>query len=358
MTQGLKANSSTPGATTTVQLIAWPQDVVKTIHLLWEASRTDKPMDQLYGELASMSEEEWIAGPLNTFKKVVLDAIPVSENLSFTFVLDGVPIELREQLVRHRIGVKVGDRLGADIIPNLSDSTWWSQSMRVIDMGRFADEEKYHVPESMRRNARQMALWTQHMERTQVLYRMLVEDGIPREDARGVIPLAATHRISWTLNLAAISHILGKRGCWILQLGLWRPVILGMMAELTEKVHPFFSELITPPCLKPGTNQYTGCKFQFDNDRRLIGADPLPPCRLWWEKEGKDAWVKDPTTHGVSTRWISYPRIGGDPRFAELYPTNNRDGAQLARMEHEYATLWRRDVRTGKQIEEGDNPNA
>lgn len=116
------------------------------------------------------------------------------------------------------------------------------------------------------------------MQKIQEAYNALVEAGIPMEDARELIPLGAQHRISWDLNIGSLQHIVGKRGCWILQLGIWGPVIMGMINELVEKVHPIFSELVTPPCIKG--DKFSGCVYMEECRRRYTGDDALPPCPL------------------------------------------------------------------------------
>ena len=67
--------------------------------------------------------------------------------------------------------------------------------------------------------------------------------------------------------------------CWILQLGIWGPVIMGMISELVTKVHPIFSELVCPPCMCNDT--FTGCEFMEENRRRMISADCHAPCSLY-----------------------------------------------------------------------------
>jgi hypothetical protein len=98
------------------------------------------------------------------------------------------------------------------------------------------------------------------------------------EDARELIPLGAQHRISWRLNIGSLAHIVGKRGCWILQLGIWGPIIEGMINEAAEKIHPIFRELVSPPCLKG--NKFGGCIYMEECRRRITGDDALPPCPL------------------------------------------------------------------------------
>src|SRR5258706_16383115 len=123
-----------------VTLINPPRDVLETIYILWERSKTDGPtpldVEVVKRDIPREKVEE-------LFWQVLRQHIPIAEHIHFTFMLDGISISLREQMVRHRIGTSVGPNFGVDIIPDLASSSWWSQSMRIQDMGTFADREMY-----------------------------------------------------------------------------------------------------------------------------------------------------------------------------------------------------------------------
>ena len=215
------------------------------------------------------------------FRAVIAQHIPIGEHVHFVFMLENVSVSWREQAVRHRIGTKISpERLGADIIPDLADSSWWSQSMRIQNMGEFASNGAYRLPESIKNHEDKEAADMYHhtMRAIERTYNTLVANGVPMEDARELIPLGAHHRISWDLNIGSLQHIVGKRGCWILQLGIWGPVIMGMIEELATKVHPIFRELVCPPCIKG--ESFHECIYMEECRRRLTGDDLLPPCPL------------------------------------------------------------------------------
>lgn len=297
-----------------VTLVSWTQNPLETLWAIWEASKTEKPLDECWPNGVPKSEVELL------FERVIAQDIPVSEHLHFVFMMENVSIEWREQAVRHRVGVRIGPLMGVDLAPDLAESSWWSQSMRIMDMSLFADGGHYRVPETLAGKVVDGApadqVWAEDMKRIQAMYAKYVNAGLPMEDARGLIPLAAHHRISWVLNLHTIQHIVGKRGCWILQLGLWRPVIEGMVNELATKVHPAFRNLITPPCLKG--DDFKGCVFMEENRRRVTGDDSLPVCSLY--------------AHNHMT-----------PESVAEVPMK---AAMLARAE-EYRAFWGRDPYTG-----------
>lgn len=286
------------------------------------------------------------------FRRVIAQRIPIGEHIDFIFVLEGVSVSWREQGVRHRIGVKISpERLGIDLIPDLADSTFWSQSMRIMDMGEFASRGEYRVPETLdgkvipqgfegMSGASAEEAYRTLMWEIQQGYNALVAAGVPMEDARELIPLGAQHRLSWKLNIGALQHILGKRGCWILQGGLWGPVARGMMKELAEKVDPVFRDLATPPCVKG--NQFTGCVFREEARRRLTGEDELPPCPLHLAQHV----IKDPDL--VRLRVAKGEFLIPHPDSGEVVPLLQRR-EMLDRLP-EYAQLWNRDPYTGEHL--------
>ena len=273
-----------------VTLLTWTKDPLETVYSVWDASKTENELMTLDDVKRDIEPEE----VAKLFRAVIAQRIPIGEHVHFTFMLENVSVSWREQAVRHRIGTKPGpETLGADmameidgliqagVIPNLAESSWWSQSMRIQNMGEFAQEGRYRLPETILKHENREQLeeiFHGTMGKIEETYNALVEAGIPMEDARELIPLGAQHRISWDLNIGSLQHIVGKRGCWILQLGIWGPVIKGMVNELVTKVHPIFSELVTPPCIKG--DEFTGCIYHEECRRRYTGDDKLPPCPL------------------------------------------------------------------------------
>lgn len=277
-----------------VTLVTWTQDPLETVYAIWEQSKNEAPLVSVEDVKRNVPTED----VEKLFRAVIAQRIPIGEHVSFVFVLENISISWREQAVRHRIGtVASPERVGADIvhldrIPDLADSTWWSQSMRIQDMSAFARRRAYRLPQTIvDKGPEAEALYHDTMKQIGDAYNRLVGMGIPMEDARELMPLGAQHRMSWALNIGSLQHIVGKRGCWILQLGIWGPIIEGMIKELATKVHPIFSELVTPPCLKG--DDYTGCVYQEEVRRRYTGDDRLPPCPIHFHHEVVGAGFPD-----------------------------------------------------------------
>lgn len=387
---------------TKITLLSWTQNPMETIYAEWQQSRTQGPVD-LPANIAetirferqldqNIVKLEYPLEPrvLEVFKQVVDMKMPLGETIDFVFLIEHMPVALREQMVRHRIGHKFGDRLGADIIPDLAgNSTFWSQTTRIVDMGTFATDGEYFEPiwfedhgdkpmpgykpdmnncPKCHSEGRQALSWG--MERSvgggskgkcsnghtytaadliptgtirefyqeqmgwiQSAYNRLVKAGMPLEDARNILPVAMQHRMTWKVNFSSLMHVLSRRGCWLAQLGMWRPVIEGIIEELSTKVHPSFRRLIDPPCFD-GAGNYTKCAFGKENEE-IISQGDYPPCSLWINND------------------LAYQTFdqGNGPSEAELEARTVKPERmpRYRRMQERYAQLWRRDPVTGER---------
>lgn len=199
-----------------VTLITWTKDPLETVYSVWEASKTEDPLmttEYVKNNVSPEKVEE-------LFRAVIAQRIPIGEHIDFVFMVSNVSVSWREQAVRHRIGTSPSpERVGADIVvdrlPDLADSSFWSQSMRIMDVREFAKRGQFRLPETIRNHPDERVLgsYMTTMHAIAESYKFLVESGIPMEDARELIPLGTHHRISWRLNIGSLQHIVGKRGC-------------------------------------------------------------------------------------------------------------------------------------------------
>lgn len=114
------------------------------------------------------------------------------EHLNFTFVISGVSRALLAQLTRHRIGVS----------PTV-------QSQRYVDdktKGKKGGVEMI-VPPSIENNAEAWEIYNNIIFNIQTAYDQLRALGIPKEDARFVLPNGASTSLTLTMNLRAILHL-------------------------------------------------------------------------------------------------------------------------------------------------------
>jgi thymidylate synthase ThyX len=313
-----------------VTLLTWTQNPLGTVWSVWEASKTEMPIippDEIEETVSQEALEK-------LFRAVIAQRIPIGEHIDFIFMIENISISWREQAVRHRIGTKISpELLGIDIVPDLAESSFWSQSMRIQNMGRFATEKKYRLPESIANGPAELEREYHNLMRNiELVYNLLVDHGVPMEDARELIPLGAQHRISWKLNIGSLQHIIGKRGCWILQLGIWGPVITGMVNELATKVHPIFRELVCPPCIHG--DDFNACIYEEECRRRLDGEDELPPCPL----------------HLCHHKLKLREGIGPDARDQAIISRNIPMTEEMYERAEQYQIFWGRDPFTGRKI--------
>lgn len=341
-----------------VTLLDFPADILEKMWILWEQSKGERPLEDITREAYKLPREKLE----ELFWKVLVQRIPIGEHFQFVFVIENISISWREQAVRHRIGTKVGDNVGVDIVPDLASSSWWSQSMRIQDMGTFATRGLYRVPATIKGktvDVRQGTagslfpldnevdaerLYNDTMDLIEDSYNKLVAAGVPMEDARELIPLGAQHRMSWAINLQSLLHVLGKRGCWILQMGIWGPVILGMVEELAKKVHPLFQRIVAPPCVD-NTGRFGSCEYRLENQRRLTGDDNHAPCPLYLARDEDGAKrIGFTDADSLHSRVVQLKANGTPipiPRHAEM----------VERAE-DYRTLWGKSPYT-YEIKEG-----
>jgi len=324
-----------------VTLITHTKDPLETVYSVWESSKTENPLmtvEEIKATVPPDKVEE-------LFRAVIAQRIPVGEQVDFVFMIENVSVSWREQAVRHRIGAKISpERLGADIvvdrIPDLADGSWWSQSMRIQDMRTFEKRKQFRLPETIANHPdeRVLGAYMTTMKTIADAYAFLVDAGVPMEDARELIPLGAQHRLSWKLNIGSLQHIVGKRGCWILQLGIWGPVITGMVEELATKVHPIFRELVTPPCIKG--DDFKGCIYMEENRRRYTQDDQHAPCPLHVSYHHLPAERAKAATTRES---FSGPMV---PEPSDNIPRH----AEMETRAEDYKKFWGRDPYSGKRL--------
>lgn len=113
------------------------------------------------------------------------------EHCTFTFGIEGVSRALSHQLVRHRI------------------ASYSQKSQRYVKEGQF----EYIVPPSISGNTTNSVIFEDFMEYCQQTYDYLIENGVPAEDARFVLPNACETKLITTMNIRALLHFFDERCC-------------------------------------------------------------------------------------------------------------------------------------------------
>ncbi|MFW5986414.1 MAG: FAD-dependent thymidylate synthase [Halanaerobiales bacterium] len=129
------------------------------------------------------------------------------------------------QLVRHRIGTAYSQR-----------------SQRYVEEDNFS----YIVPPSIEKNEEALELFRRRMKEAQEDYQQLLKLGIPREDARFILPTIETN-LMVSYNARSLRHFIRLRSCTRAQ---WEIRSLAeQMLSAVEEVAPVLFEDAGPPCV-------------------------------------------------------------------------------------------------------------
>jgi thymidylate synthase (FAD) len=146
-----------------------------------------KTTAQLFEEL---SEKEAL-----DFLKMVMGFghFSVTEHATFTFSISGVSRALTHQLVRHRI------------------ASYTQQSQRYVKFAK--NEIEYVTPPTIAGDKEAKKIYDDLMKAVADTYEKLIGRKIPPEDARFVLPNAATTNIVVTMNARELLHFIRLRTC-------------------------------------------------------------------------------------------------------------------------------------------------
>jgi thymidylate synthase (FAD) len=115
------------------------------------------------------------------------------------------------------------------------------QAMRVADMSYFDTL----TPSSIAANPKLQDRWDRCMAMISTTYRAFLDEGIPAQDARGVLPTNVLTNIIAGANLRAFADLVGKRLNLRVQ-DEYQSVATAMTARVLD-VHPWASHFLFPP---------------------------------------------------------------------------------------------------------------
>lgn len=150
------------------------------------------------------------------------------EAVQFHWQIEGVTRSITHQMVRSRasffaqeslrFAVPEGDWADEIPLPPWLKGTKGDQALGAED-----DPGEY---------ARNM--WDEHMRNAQRTYQGLLDQGMPAEEARGVLPHDMPTRIHWVCDLRTLLAEAGKRTCTQAQFP-WRMIFAGMAKALRDR---------------------------------------------------------------------------------------------------------------------------
>ncbi|ACI18385.1 FAD-dependent thymidylate synthase [Dictyoglomus thermophilum] len=174
-------------------------------------------------ELEEKLTPEEISRLLNKAKK--LQHMSIFEHASFTFYIEGVSRVTTHQLVRHRI------------------ASYSQQSQRYVKI-----KDEYVIPETIEKEEQRLNIYRDLINKAFEAYEELVKLGVPKEDARYLLPQAVESKIIVTMNARELMHFFTLRTCnsaqWEIRELAWK------MLDLVKNVAPVIFSDAGPPCFR------------------------------------------------------------------------------------------------------------
>lgn len=178
------------------------------------------------------------------------------EFVKLHFFIEGVDRAFTHQIVRQRTAVFAQESLRFAVKENLAKETPYPPSFFDGSQSRqndFAD------------------IWNKCVKDIENAYNTLVANGIPAEDARGLLPHAVTTRLHYCTDLRNLSDHSGNRLCTQAQFH-WRTVFQQIVEKIangapTAADHWQFEALAESGLFAPVCYQMNKCPFKADFDR-------------------------------------------------------------------------------------------
>ena len=203
-----------------VKLISKPENILKTVYT---ACRTcysaQSPVDMYENDV----DEEKM---LKLIKNVIASGHHSTiEHIQISFAISNVSRACTHQLVRHRL------------------MSFSQKSQRYVqEKGQF----DYIIPPTIDKNPELREKFESFMKEISDKYQEFVEAGIPAEDARFVMPNAASSSLVASLNLRELIHLAQLRLCTRAQYEI-RIMVKAMCDEIVA-VEPWLKDYLVPKC--------------------------------------------------------------------------------------------------------------
>lgn len=201
-----------------VKLIKYTNDPERTCAMAAKLCYSNSDIEDISGKMSSDDIKKIIRHILSVRHYSVL------EHVSFTFGIEGVSRALTHQLVRHRI------------------ASFSQQSQRYVNL----EKPSYIVPKTISKNKEAKKKFEETMKNLWKTYKEFVDAGIPKEDARFVLPNAASSKIIVTMNTRSLFNFFNLRCCNRAQWEIRE--MANMMLKEVKKVAPIIFENAGPPC--------------------------------------------------------------------------------------------------------------
>lgn len=205
-----------------VQLLTWTPVPDKVVATAAKLCYSDSDINSLMDNLT----EEKTAKFIDMLVSIGHES-PI-EHVSFTFGIEGISRACSLQLVRHRI------------------ASYSQRSQRYVSEAQF----DFITPPLIESDPDLNALYFEYMMRTQQFYEYLVDHGIPKEDARYILPNACSTSIVVTMNARSLFNFFKHRCCNRAQEEIRN--LANEMLRLCKEVAPQIFKYAGPSCVMLG----------------------------------------------------------------------------------------------------------
>lgn len=165
----------------------------------------------------------------------------VLEFVDYTFAIDGISRACSHQLVRHRM------------------ASYEQTSQRHVNMDGF----EYVMPDTIKNHEKldsvlkYRCVYQDLMNHINGIYKRMIRDGIPEEDARYILPNACTTNLVMKINARSLKNFLSLRMCNKAQWEIRE--LADEMYKLVCKYTPQVAEYMGPPCWFDGCKELNPC---------------------------------------------------------------------------------------------------
>lgn len=207
-----------------VTLLQHTPDPERTVALAARLCYSSAAIGDLHEKLSHADITEFLAKIMSLGHQSVL------EHVSFTFGIEGISRACSHQLVRHRL------------------ASYSQQSQRYVTFK--GEDFPLVLPESISSSPRRAEIFNKAVKLAASAYQALVDEGVPAEDARFVLPNAAETKIIVTMNARELLHFFELRCCERAQ---WEIRAMAIeMLRLVKTTAPVIFSSAGPGCVSGG----------------------------------------------------------------------------------------------------------
>lgn len=224
-----------------VKLLAYTPDAAKIVSA---AARLCYSPTGVADIIDNLTEEK-----IRSFLKMLNESGHLSpfEHVSFTFAIEGISRVMTHQLVRHRL------------------ASYSQQSQRYVG----SSNDSCICPPSIENNPEAKKIFDETISKAWESYDRLIEAGVPREDARFILPHGAETRIVVTMNARELHHFFSLRLCRRAQWEIRE--VARQMCALAKVAAPEIFGLAGPSCLVKGRcEEAHSCMKPYRNMEELL----------------------------------------------------------------------------------------